>query len=816
MSWLRGLDEAGLRRVLEARPDVASPPEPGSLVELADRLRQPGSVSLALSRLTRPVRQAAEALAAAGTSATRDSLARLLGAEDPARARALDAALETLAGHALVWPDRDGTLRMPAALRQTWRAPLGLDAPLEELLAGTTSEELRKALELLEIAPLGGTKQQRLTALVDHHRDPRRVAAVVERAPAETRELLELMAGPGRRGRPSGAPRPDAAARAARWAVERGLLVREHHRWDAPRMPAEVAMGVRGVDWHAPFDPVPPVPRTRPVTAEEVEREAAAALTAFASDATSVLSACAAEPPAVLKTGGVGTRELARVGGAARCGETMVRLVLETAYGAGLLARDGDLVPPTGAYDAWAELEPGERVPALLRAWWALTLTPTQGRDTERKVLPALAGGPPRSGSVRARWALLTAAAGLPAGQGMENAAELGAQVAWHRPSAARVPGEATPFATVVREAELLGVLARGALSGVGAALLADDVAALASATRRLLPPAAGTVLVGADLTAVAAGTPTARLGTLLDSVADREIGGAAWVWRFSTTSVRRALDAGRTAAGIIEELTEVASGPLPQPLLYLIGDAERRHGRARVAPATCVIHGEDAALLAEIAAHRKLAGLGLRRLAPTVLVSRTAPDATLAALRAEGYAPVAETEDGTVRVEKSERRRATGPLPRPRRAARARQAATPSRPSGDAEKVRRNSRPAELAARLRAAGAGQDPDAPDPSATRRARRSDADFEAYADAEETVIKHAALLSFGDARLLTTAVTEGRPVTVEYVDPSGRRTVRGLSGLVLKDADLHAWCHLRDDELVFPLSRIHSVVAGLPD
>jgi predicted DNA-binding transcriptional regulator YafY len=116
----------------------------------------------------------------------------------------------------------------------------------------------------------------------------------------------------------------------------------------------------------------------------------------------------------------------------------------------------------------------------------------------------------------------------------------------------------------------------------------------------------------------------------------------------------------------------------------------------------------------------------------------------------------------------------------------------------------------------LRAAGAGQDPDAPDPSATRRARRSDADFEAYADAEETVIKHAALLSFGDARLLTTAVTEGRPVTVEYVDPSGRRTVRGLSGLVLKDADLHAWCHLRDDELVFPLSRIHSVVAGLPD
>jgi hypothetical protein len=157
-------------------------------------------------------------------------------------------------------------------------------------------------------------------------------------------------------------------------------------------MPAEVALGLRGVDWHAPFDPVPPVPRTRPVTAEEVEGEAAAALTAFASHATSVLSVCAAEPPATLRSGGVGARELARVGRAARCGETVVRLVLETAYAAGLLARDGDLVPLTGAYDAWAEREPGERVPSLLRAWWSLALTPTGARDAEGRALPALAG----------------------------------------------------------------------------------------------------------------------------------------------------------------------------------------------------------------------------------------------------------------------------------------------------------------------------------------------------------------------------------------------------------------------------------------
>jgi hypothetical protein len=59
------------------------------------------------------------------------------------------------------------------------------------------------------------------------------------------------------------------------------------------------------------------------------------------------------------------------------------------------------------------------------------------------------------------------------------------------------------------------------------------------------------------------------------------------------------------------------------------------------------------------LAVHRTLATLGLRQLAPTVLTSRTTLDKTLAALRAAGYAPVAETADGAVRIEKAVQRRA-------------------------------------------------------------------------------------------------------------------------------------------------------------
>ncbi len=98
-----------------------------------------------------------------------------------------------------------------------------------------------------------------------------------------------------------------------------------------------------------------------------------------------------------------------------------------------------------------------------------------------------------------------------------------------------------------------------------------------------------------------------------------------------------------------------------------LISDTARGHGRVRIAPAACVLHGDEPALLAEIAAHRRLAKLGLRQVAPTVLVSRSPIDVTLAALRAEGYAPVAETAEGTVRIDAIRARRAAAPVPAPR-----------------------------------------------------------------------------------------------------------------------------------------------------
>ncbi|MFD0273237.1 helicase-associated domain-containing protein [Kitasatospora sp. NPDC127111] len=796
--WLRGLDTPELERVLAARPDAVSAPEPRSVGELADRLQRPASVALALPLLVLPHLQVAEAVAAVAP-ASRDAVASLLDAVDGERARGLEAALEALADRALVWPDGQGVLRMAAPLRRAWAAPLGLDRPLAQLLADTTSDELGRALAKLGVKPAANTKQRRLAALVEHHSDPARVAALVAKAPATTRKLLEQRADQAPEGPAlvmfGGSPYDSRPGE--QWAVERALLVRERHRYGPARMPAEVALAVRGAGWHAPFTPVPPVVRSVPVTAAAIEQEAAAAAMAFAAHAASVLRVCAASPPTRLKAGGVGARELSRVGKAAQCEEIVVRLALETAGAAGLLARDGDRVAATAAYDTWAEEEPADQLAVLLRAWWSLPLTPGGSRDEEGKAVPALVGGPACGGCVQARSGLLATVARLPAGTGAANPADLGESLGWHRPLADELAQDTTPFSTLIREAELLGPLALGALSPIGAALLADDAEALTDACRRLLPAASGTARFGSDLTAVVAGTPSAALVTLLDSVADRERAGAASVWRFSPGSVRRALDAGLTPDAVTADLAAVAAAPLPQPLVYLIHDTARGHGRVRVVATGCVIHGEEAALLAELAAHRKLAPLGLRQLAPTVLISRTTPDKTLAALRSAGYAPVSEKPDGSVRIERAQRPRAANPVPPPRPpGGGSRRPTVATRAAGAGTAVDLNA----LATRL--LGAPQDIPEPAPENGR----------PYAtDSEEILAGYARHLSFTDVRQLAHAVHDGQPITIEYVATSGIATVRTLSRLDLDPPYLRAWCHLRDDERMFTISRIHGVL-----
>src|SRR5690606_38846651 len=143
---------------------------------------------------------------------------------------------------------------------------------------------------------------------------------------------------------------------------------------------------------------------------------------------------------------------------------------------------------------------------------------------------------------------------------------------------------------------------------------------------------------------------------------ADVESTGGATVYRFTAESIRRALDAGRTAADVTEPLTRHSATPLPQPLVYLIEDVARRHGHLRVGALSSYVRTDSPATLDEILADRRSEALRLHRLAPTVLASALQRADLLDGLRAMGLAPVAEAPGGGVIVTRPDARRADPP----------------------------------------------------------------------------------------------------------------------------------------------------------
>jgi hypothetical protein len=198
-------------------------------------------------------------------------------------------------------------------------------------------------------------------------------------------------------------------------------------------------------------------------------------------------------------------------------------------------------------------------------------------------------------------------------------------------------------------EATTLGLVALGAVTSAGRALLEDGPAAAAKRMADSMPEPLDHVLVQADLTVVAPGPLEPALAADMAQVADVESAGSATVYRVTEASVRRALDAGRTAEELHDLFRTRSRTPVPQGLTYMIDDVARRHGRLRGGAAASFVRCDDPVLLAEVAAHPAAARLELRKIAPTVLVSPVGLGDVLEELRGAGFAPAAEDAHGQV-----------------------------------------------------------------------------------------------------------------------------------------------------------------------
>ncbi|MGI5213917.1 helicase C-terminal domain-containing protein [Plantactinospora sp. CA-290183] len=821
--WLAGHDREQLAALLTRRPDVLAGPPVDALTDLAVRLQARDSVIAAVSALPRPAVQVIEVMQALGGPAvSRERVAGMIGrpADDPE----LDATLAVLAGRALVWP-AGGELRMAGPLWTAFAYPLGLGAPAATMLDTVPAEDLRRIARALGLAVVPGNRQRTLAAVVTALADAPAIRALVSSAPPQARTLLTDLAHLGpvlpTHADPPGDPALD-------WAVRHGLLVRDG--WRHVELPAEVAIALRGPDWRAPFDPLPPRPELAEVDPDAVAREAAAAALAAVERMTSLLDAVETAPVALLRAGGVGTRELRRLARSVGCPEPELRFWLELGYAAGLLGIAAERVRPTGAYDEWAATPPAERLPVLLRAWLRLPAAPLAERPPELGPTPAALlrdGTALVAADLRAE--LLRCASELPEGHAVGGPDGPAGTLRWRLPLLADPeplpsgPGAARPAAlptALWREAGLVGAVAHGALTPLGRALLDDLPGGTGGAAGRLsaiagelLPAAVRTALFQNDLTAVVPGIPAVPLSRLLDASAEREAGGGAAIWRFGPASVRGALDAGTGPAELLGALRAVATGgKLPQALEYLVADVGRQHGRVRVRAVGCVLRAEDPALVAEIVRTRALRPLALAVLAPTVLASAKPVAETLRALRDAGYAPATEDNTGEPLIERVRPQRA----PTPRRAGTAaagrRPAADPgpTHRAGDQRRDVPRPDPVELAARLLAAAAPEPEPEPD---GHLAPVIALPLAAGTQVERAVRGHCGQLDPEEQRLLSTAIERGTPVKIDYRDSGGGFSSRLVEPIDLDGHLLTAWCHLRDDERMFVLDRIQAVGPG---
>lgn len=850
---VRARDDARLVALLSRRPDLASP-SPSTLLSLAARAMSRASVHRAVVSLDvahLEVLEAVHVLETIGDEATDERiLSAVLGSSpEPDDAASLAQILADLDESALLWRPTPTTYRVAPGVdevQDTFPAGLGPSASGALTASGSSSTSGTSP------GPAAQTDWS-LAVTPEMHE-------ALASAPAGARSILAALTwGPPVGRMPSTADGPTAAP--TRWLLEHGFVRKAdaHH----VLLPREVALALREGRTHRGLSTPPQLPPATldPATVEAESARAAQEITRLVADLVALWQET---PAATLRSGGLGVRDLRRLGLRLEVDERTAAFVVELAAMAGLVVDDGDdpaSYAPTLDADDWLADDLPRRWTTLVTAWHSSARTPwlVGSRDERGALRSALEPELHRAWVPRLRsevLGVLHAAPGTPV-----TADQITSVLRWRAPRAVP-PHEAVD--ALLAESALLGVTGAGALSAAGAVLagvpvltVADDTAraALASAMGAALPEAVDDLLLQGDQTGIVPGRPSPALEALLADSAVVESRGSAITVRFTPESVTRALDAGRTGEELLAELAVHSRSGVPQPLEYLVRDAARRHGQLRLGAASAYVRVEDPVLLAGLVEDPRLRGLGLFRIAPTVLASSAAPSQLLAALRERGLAPAMEGPDGQVvhadrrtpRVRLAGRRgrrrapgvdgsvRAVAPdrpdrlqalvavLRRGEEQARAAQAAgtagtaqpSPTAPgTASGGRAATTSAPGRTASPGRTAGGGVSAGrgrSADGSAAPSSASASTGTSAGQPGEGTTEPVVALA------LLREAAADGREVLVDIVGPSGDLTRRRLRPTRLDAGRLRAVDVARESELTVAVHRIANVepIPGAP-
>ncbi|WP_326645508.1 helicase C-terminal domain-containing protein [Streptosporangium sp. NBC_01755] len=679
--WLRSQSDDRLRALVSVRPELITP-VPAHLEGLAGRAGSPSAVGRALDRLDRFTLAVMETLVVlpgpVPYRSLRTQMARALpGTAGQAFQSALKEAVERLRTMALVYgPDR--ALTPAPGVREVLDGPAGLGPPAEEAFRHHSAERLAELVQ--DAGGEDGDTREALAALLG---DPEIVGRLVEEVSPQARSALNELAWGPASGRVPNARREVRAATAKspiEQLLSRALLAATGE--ETVVLPREVALFLRDGRIHRDLSPLPPATGGTEPDQRLADRTAAGQAFTFTRTVEELCERWSIDPPGVLRSGGLAVRDLKRVATLLDQPEWVAGLIIEVCYAAGLVAAsgavDGEWMPTPG-YDGWRVKATEDRWAVLATAWLTMDRVPgvIGERDERDRLLNALHPDLRRAAAAEVRATTLAMLASTPGVAPTLDAVRM--RLAWEQPR--RRGGQRDQLVEfTLREAEQIGVTGLGLLSGHGRALLPEaldgpDVSGdpgipgggrAASAARLLLPllpEPLDHVLLQADLTAVAPGPLTGDLRRWLALAAEVESTGGATVYRFDERSIRRALDSGQGAEEMLAMLERHSTTPVPQPLSYLVTDVARRHGRMRVGTASAYVRCDDSSLLDEVMADRRAIPLRLRRLAPTVIASKSSRPTLVDSLRAMGYAPAAESLDGDVIITQLDVRRTESTL---------------------------------------------------------------------------------------------------------------------------------------------------------
>ena len=605
--YLRSVDDAALLNLFTARPDLVTPVPP-DIASLAMRACSAPSLARAIDSLNQWQFQVLEAAASLNEPFSEKSVVSLTDKE-------AKAALEHLVIVGLVYPSEDG-MRLPTQLRDViGTEPAGL---------GPASMAKLKLNEL-------------------------------EDAPADAKKVLERLAWGPPRGSVGDIKNPGPGVT---WLLEKKFLVPLDQR--TVILPREVAIALRGGKIHKERCIKQPVLSGSKRDERQVNLAAIANVSTVLRWVEELLNFWADEPADALRAGGLGVRDLKIVSTHLGVDESCTAFVAELAYLASLISFDADdRILPSSKFDIWLMQTPADRWQMLASQWLITSRVSGLVGRVEAKNVAALGPELDRVNAARVRGLTLEL---LRENQGTAPEWNSFKEVlSWRAPLRRNSSLQDELAEWTLREAEWLGITGQGALSKFGAQFLdGDDL----SSINEDLPKTVDHILIQSDNTAIAPGPLEHEISQALAMMAEIESRGGATVYRFTESTIRRALDHGKTGDEIKTFLTKTSKTPMPQPLEYLIADVAKKHGKLRVGNTSSFIRCEDTALISQIMNDKKLEILALRRIAPEVVICDMDATDAMRVLRECGYLPAGESANGMILTGPKTNRALTKPRP--------------------------------------------------------------------------------------------------------------------------------------------------------